>query len=267
MRKRLILTRIGRKWQILIAAGLLVWGIFPLQARAVAPLKDLPGGAVAGIVNAQQFRLHDGRMVRLAGIGTVTPRSALPQNWAEQAQKRLAELLKAGVRLKAGAHPQDRYQRWLAHAYSADNGLWVQGDLVSRGLAWVESYAGQRQLIAELLTLEADARNAGRGVWAEPRHLMVRAGASWSALESFRIVEGVVVSVTERRNRLYVNFGEDWREDFTIRIDRRYRRAFRARSLDLLSLAGRRVRVRGWIHLENGPMIRLTHPEPLEVLP
>ena len=267
MKKRLILTRIGCKWQILIAVTVLICGICPLQARALAPLKDLPGGTVAEIINAQQFRLQDGRTVRLAGIGVVTSRSALPRNWGEQAQKRLAELLKAGVRLKAGAHPQDRYQRWLAHAYTADDGLWVQGDLVSRGLAWVNSYAKQRQLVAELLNLEAEARIARRGVWTQPHRLMVRAQASWSALESFRIVEGVVVSVAEIRNRIYVNFGEDWRDDFTIRIDRRHWRAFRAQDLDPLGLAGRRVRVRGWIHLENGPMIRLTHPEPLEVLP
>ena len=252
---------------MLIAVFTLICAIYPLQARAFAPLTDLPAGIVARIFNAQQFRLQDGRVVRLAGISTVTPRSTLPQNWAEQAQSRLAKLLKAGVRLKAGPHAQDRYQRWLAHAYSADTGLWVQGDLVSRGLAWVNSYPGQRQRIAELLKLETDARIAHRGIWAEPEHLMIRAGAGWAALDSFRIVEGVVVSVAEIRNRIYMNFGADWREDFTIRIDRRYWRLFRAQGLDPRKLAGHKVRVRGWVHLENGPMIRLTHPEPLEVLP
>ena len=96
---------------------------------------------------------------------------------------------------------------------------------------------------------------------------MIRAEQSWSALESFRIVNGIVRATAKIRNRIYLNFGEDWRDDFTIRIDRRYWRAFHAQGLDPLELAGRRVRVRGWIHLENGPMIRLTHPEPLEVLP
>jgi hypothetical protein len=69
------------------------------------------------------------------------------------------------------------------------------------------------------------------------------------------------------RNRIDLNFGENWRDDFTIRIDRRYWRRFRKVDFDPMLLEGQRVRVRGWVVLENGPMIRVDHPEPIQTPP
>ena len=37
-------------------------------------------------------------------------------------------------------------------------------------------------------------------------------------------------------------------------------------SLDPAAWTGRRVRVRGWLTKRNGPMIRATHPEQIELL-
>ena len=65
--------------------------------------------------------------------------------------------------------------------------------------------------------------------------------------------------------RIYLNFGDG--SDFTISIDRKDVPAFAAAGIDLKQLAGKRVRVRGWIEWRNGPMIAATHPEQLELLP
>jgi len=43
--------------------------------------------------------------------------------------------------------------------------------------------------------------------------------------------------------------------------------AFPAAGIDVKGLAGKRVRVRGWIEWRSGPMIAVTHPEQLELLP
>jgi hypothetical protein len=67
--------------------------------------------------------------------------------------------------------------------------------------------------------------------------------------------------------RIYLNFGDDWRSDFTISIDRKEIPAFAAAGIDLKVLAGKKVRVRGWIEWRNGAMIAATHPEQLELLP
>ena len=75
-----------------------------------------------------------------------------------------------------------------------------------------------------------------------------------------------VVDAAKVKKRIYLNFGADWRSDFTIRIDARHLALFRDAGVDLLKLKGKRVRVRGWIKEQNGPLIELDHPERLEVI-
>ena len=72
--------------------------------------------------------------------------------------------------------------------------------------------------------------------------------------------------VAEVRGRIYLNFGDDWRRDFTVRIAPRDKRAFARAGLDLLALEGRTIRVRGWIKWRDGPMIDATHPEQIELV-
>ena len=46
----------------------------------------------------------------------------------------------------------------------------------------------------------------------------------------------------------------------------RDRLLFEREGIDLEALEGRVVRVRGWVESWNGPMIKVTHPEQIEVL-
>jgi hypothetical protein len=86
-------------------------------------------------------------------------------------------------------------------------------------------------------------------------------------VDTFQIVEGRVVEAAEARSgRIYLNFGDNWREDFTATIEPADRPLFDAAGLDPLALAGRTIRLRGWIYAFNGPMITLTHPEQVEVV-
>src|SRR6187401_1036064 len=88
-----------------------------------------------------------------------------------------------------------------------------------------------------------------------------------AATQSFQLVEGKVAKVGEGGGRIYLNFADDWRSDFTISIERKDVQAFAASGIDLKGLAGKHVRVRGWIEWRNGPMVAATHPEQLELLP
>jgi hypothetical protein len=84
--------------------------------------------------------------------------------------------------------------------------------------------------------------------------------------DSFQIVEGRVLKAAQARGILYLNFGRDIRRDFTIGLDRAALRAFRRAGRDPRALAGKRVRVRGWVLWRGGPYIGATHPEQVEVL-
>ena len=75
-----------------------------------------------------------------------------------------------------------------------------------------------------------------------------------------------MVTAAKPQSRLYLNFGTDWKTDFTVAIDARALKLFKAAGLDPMTWEGRRLRIRGWIKSFNGPLIDVTHPEQIEVL-
>jgi hypothetical protein len=108
------------------------------------------------------------------------------------------------------------------------------------------------------------------GLWADSRYAVIPADeiaeSPTSHLGRFGIVEGRVVSVAERSNWSFVNFGADWHTDFTIAVAAGDRKALRGGGIDLAALKGAKVRVRGWIRDWNGPLIEVTHAEQIERL-
>jgi hypothetical protein len=85
----------------------------------------------------------------------------------------------------------------------------------------------------------------------------------------FALVEGQVVSVRESGATIYMNFGRQWSESFAVTISKRNERSFTAAGLALKSLAGRRVRVRGFVEARgadgNVPWMEAARPEQIEV--
>jgi hypothetical protein len=80
-----------------------------------------------------------------------------------------------------------------------------------------------------------------------------------------------VVEVANRRGRLYVNFADDWRTDFTVTVAPAEARLLIAELLGgeperLSEFVGRRLRVRGYLTRYNGPEIIVTSPDQIEVL-
>ncbi len=236
---------------------------------------------VVEVIDGDTLVLEDGRQVRLTGIQA--PKLALGRPgfraWplAAAARAGLAALvLGRSVTLAYGGRRVDRYGRALAHLYltpfpasegaSPAPGAWVQGALLERGLARVYSFADNRALVAEMLARERAARAAGRGIWGEPFYRIRRPEAALGDVGSFQIVEGEVREVSVIRGRVYLNYGDDWRSDFTVSLAPAVRRRFEAEGIDPAAYRGRRLRVRGWIKSYNGPRIDATHPEQIEVL-
>jgi hypothetical protein len=82
----------------------------------------------------------------------------------------------------------------------------------------------------------------------------------------FAIVEGRVATVSRTQRTAYVNFGDDWRRDFTASLATSAveREAQGRARLD--ALHGKNVRVRGWIERRNGPMIVLGSLAEIELI-
>ena len=85
-------------------------------------------------------------------------------------------------------------------------------------------------------------------------------------VDSFQLVEGIITSAADVRGTVYLNFGADYKTDFTIVVAKKNRRSLERAGLDPMTLEGAKVRIRGWIELQNGPMIWLDDPNRLEIL-
>ncbi len=117
------------------------------------------------------------------------------------------------------------------------------------------------------MSRENTARRAKLGLWASPYYDLLNADSPADVLAEqghFALVEGTVVSVRESGATIYVNFGRRWTEDFTVTISKRNERSFTTSGFEPKKLAGRRIRVRGWIEERGGPWIEATRPEQME---
>mgnify|MGYP003134909368 CR=1 FL=1 len=217
----------------------------------------------------------DGNKIRLVGIQT--PKLPLGRKnfptWplAPESKKALEDLvLGKQVSLSFTGARRDRYARWLAHLHVADGGssLWVQDEMLKSGMARVYSFPDNRGLVDDMLESERKARQARDGIWALPYYAIRNADAEALLDETgtFQIVEGRIIDAAEVKGTVYLNFGQDWRDDFTIAIESRDMKRFSDVNPHPRDWSGRAVRVRGWLIKRNGPMIRATHPEQIELL-
>lgn len=258
-----------------VGALLLLLAASPAPAAAQSnKLVKGPSSKVISVVDGDTVILDPpinlANQVRLVGIQA----PKLPLNrpnfkkWplADESKKMLEKLtLGKQVTLSYGGRRMDRYGRLLAHLH-LDDGTWVQEEILRRGMARVYSFSDNRKMVARMLAVEAVARRGREGIWNHRYYKIVKAETALRYKNTFQLVEGKVLDVAIVRGRAYLNFGANWRNDFTISIRPRSLRLFRKATIDVNALKGRMVRVRGWLKSYNGPMIEATHPEQIEVL-
>jgi len=261
-------------WRAALVAIALLAAVRPdaAPARGGEPPEPVREGVAASVVDGDTLVLESGVEVRLVGIQA--PKLPLGRRgfvaWplAPEAKAALARLaLGKKLGLWYGGRKSDRHGRLLAHLTTAD-GTWVQGALLGLGMARVYSFPDNRARVTEMLAAERAARAARRGIWDHPYYRILAPDAlTRRHTGTFQIVEGRVLSVAQVRGRTYLNFGRDWRTDFTVTISPgRLKRTWRDAAAPRL-YEGKRLRVRGWLKSFNGPMIEATHPEQIELLP
>jgi hypothetical protein len=160
---------------------------------------------------------------------------------------------------------RDRWGRRVVIVRGED-GLSLQEQLIEQGLARVRPQSDRTDFIAALLAREAQARKARRGVWRERYYRVRDALDAEDAVGGFHLVEGVVAAVKPTKSRTYLNFGPDWRSDFTATLPPRVARKWTKENADATLLAGKRLRVRGYVAWINGPSIEVAHLQQIEIL-
>ena len=98
------------------------------------------------------------------------------------------------------------------------------------------------------MACEGDARRNRRGIWGHKFYAVCTP-------KSVRV-----------HKIIYLNFRENWSDEFTITLNGWARRMFLKSELDLGTWDRKSACVRGWIKSRNSPMINASHREQTEVL-
>jgi micrococcal nuclease len=264
-----------------VAAVALAHAVAMAAAGAEAAPVECAGEAGAAhlavrALDGDTILLDDGTEVRLIGALAPKPETlrVKAEDWppARDAKRALDELVEGRtVELRYEARRRDRYGRTLAHVFvRTANGLaWVEESLIRSGHARAYALPGQAACLGPLMRAEEGAREQRAGLWQQAIYEIESAGNAEALLRRqgrFTLVEGRVVSVTHAGRETFVNFGSDWRRDFTASLPRTTVDEKPGTRERLTALAGRRVRVRGWIERRNGPMIHLASPDEIETL-
>ncbi len=258
--------------------------IGPAAHTVAAAASETPGctlasgqiAAVARVLSPQSLLLADGREVLLSSILAPVGETAGSdsQSWAPEREAREAleglvrdnaiEISPTGLKI-------DRYGRSIAHVFAVGGGkrLWLSGALVESGNARVDASNSDGACVPDLLLRETGARRQRAGLWQNPVYA-IRSAANTRDLkrlfDSFQIVDGRIAAVALIKSRVYLNFGDNWRWDFTAGVTLPKGTERDQITLKLKALQGRRVRVRGWVEPRNGPFLSINNLDAIELL-
>lgn len=148
----------------------LVLALLPLVAALPAwPAPRTLEGTVVRVVDGDTVHVRIGdRVEKVRYIGVNTPEVHHPTKGEEPGGREASEVnrrLVAGkrVRLELDVQERDRYGRLLAYVWAGDT--MVNAELVRLGYAQVMTIPPNVRHQALFVTLQREARQAGRGLW------------------------------------------------------------------------------------------------------
>lgn len=239
--------------------------------RPVAGAERIAGGEqeqgprwhrVEYVVDGDTVHLADGTKVRLVGLNTpeVAHHDRPAEPGGREARAFLRERLDGKeVRLEHGAERRDKYDRTLAHLFTRD-GTNINRLLLEQGHAHAVVRPPNVARAGEYFEAEAEARRAGRGIWALERYRVHPVTEAARYRNTFRRLRGRLLGVTTGRYYTALHF----EGGVQARIGRDNLRYFEEAGLGFETLKGWRgetVTVRGWVHQRKGkPVVRIYHP-------
>ncbi len=234
-------------------------------------MRKTGAGKVIEVINPLTIKLEDGRFIHLAGLDFPDLDFYEAGDLSITAQKILEDFLinKKVIIYQTKSKDKGRSNRMghdIAHLVRVNGYIWTQGLLLSLGVARVRTSKYNPEMAHQMLKLEKEARENKSGMWNMDEHQILTPDKAQEHIGSYQIIEGKVQNATLRKNKLYLNFGKNWRDDFTVAISAFDLKQFIKKKIDPKSWNGKLIRVRGWIRSYNGPYMEIDHAERFESL-
>jgi endonuclease YncB( thermonuclease family) len=216
-----------------------------------------------------ELRLTDGRNLLLRGIEAPRGTPSNPELPAQAQAFLTREIASQTLQADIDAGAPDRWGRRVAKVAVAGRAEPIVNEILRNGLARVHPLDVARDCLAEMLKLEAGAREGRVGLWADPAYEIVAAKGAKSRADragSVVLAEGQVISVGQWRTLTFLNLGADRQNDLSVSLSRRVSQDLERTGRSPASLKGATIRVRGLFQVRNSPRIEIFSAGSLEVL-
>ena len=215
---------------------------------------------VAQVTAGDTLVLQSGLAVRLSGVAAPFPE----QPGADVSRADLSRLVQGkDVELFYGGLRRDVAGQALAQVRLVAGRRWVQEALLRDGAVRARTYADNRALAQPMYAAEAYARRRRLGMWSSPVYEVRLPNEVGPDVTGFQVVEGRVARVTQTAGSVYLDFN-DQRRGFAVNIPNAALADMQSAGIAPQTLQGRLIRVRGVV--DQGGLMRIDHPEPIEVL-
>lgn len=226
---------------------------------------------VSEVIDGDTIRLSNGRLLRYIGLDTPEVRTKKngkfiydPQPFSLEATEYNRELVEGkAVRIEFDLEKQDKYGRLLGYCFIGDT--FVNAKLIQEGLAVLYTYPPNVKYVDAFVRSQKQARANKKGLWE--KHELIDPDQAHKYIGQIRTVRGKVLSTYKSSKCIYLNFGSDYKQDFTVVIFKNSFGAFTKQAIEPTSFYRNKiVEVSGRIRKYNGPEIIVNTPYEIQIL-
>ncbi|MBN2483387.1 MAG: thermonuclease family protein [Candidatus Omnitrophica bacterium] len=222
-------------------------------------------------IDGDTVMLENRHLLRYIGIDTPETRVRQDGRWIEQpalygqeAKSFNRDLVEGKyVRVEFDLESQDKYGRLLGYVFVDD--MFVNEKLLREGYAVLYTYPPNVKYVDRLVSAQREARQTNRGFWGAYEIIAAQDASKWFG--HIRTVRGRVQNIFQSGKAVFLNFGDNWRDDFTVVIFNNAFEYFYKQNIHPVTYyKGKTVEVTGRIREYNGPEIIVNSPQEIIII-
>ncbi|HBO83530.1 MAG: hypothetical protein A2073_00860 [Deltaproteobacteria bacterium GWC2_42_11] len=240
----------------------------PLKYHVSSP-QEYRDADVVRVIDGDTIVITGGERIRYIGIDA----PEVNEVFYQEAKDKNRELVEGkNIRFVVCKYEQrDNYGRLLAWVYTGD--IFVNELLVKEGYAkiFIIPPCGTEKQ-EEFKNYEKEAKDKGLGLWVmdgkltEQNEKPIHAETAAQYIGKTKTVSGKVINVFDSGKAIFLNFGADYKKDFTAVIFNKDIGRFKGKGIDPVNFyKGKEVFVIGKIIEYNGPEIVVKNPSQIKI--
>ena len=238
-------------------------------------LSDFSRIKITEVIDGDTLVLEGGIHLRLIGIDTPEVRRKAKTGFiydpapfsieAKEFTKRLAEGKSA--RIEFDIEKKDKYNRTLGYCFVQEGNyeIFLNKELLNKGFAVLYTYPPNIKYVEEFVIAQRQARENKEGLWGI--YEVVESYRAKEFIGQIRTVKGKVMSTYNSGKTIFLNFGSNFKTDFTVAIFKNSFGYFHNKGIrPEIFYKGKTIQVSGRIREYNGPEIIANSPLEIEIL-